>query len=266
MIERWVPTIAVAIVLLIVIAFAIWVANHRRAKRTHSEVSGMNNIPQINTGKRPEQHFNVIHMLPLPADTPFGNMSLKYSQLVFRLDHVNLLIREVFKSYARAKAADDGTITHHLLLIEELVYWIRKTADELIALVHILNERQSAGAYPERINPDAIGPLLALQNIPAWVQPHREFLNLLNEISNAYKHSFINSDAMLVGRDEPGVYALALKRNDLERATTLHGIRVTEMVVRFDAFFQAALAELKNCKLPHRDPNEKKPAPIYVTR
>jgi len=130
-------------------------------------------------------------------------------------------------------------------------------------LVHILEVRQSAGVYPTRISPDAIGPLLALQNIPAWVQAHCDFLRLLNEISNAYKHSFINSDAMLVGRDEPGVYALSLQRNDLERATQLHNIRITELVVRFDAFFQAALAELKQCKLPHRDPNEKKPAPIY---
>lgn len=225
----------------------------------------MTNIPQINTGKQPGQHFNVVHMLPLPADTPFGNMALKYTQIILRLDHVNLLIREVFKSYTRAKAADDGTITHHLLLAEELVYWIRKTADELIALVHILSLRQSTGVYPERISPDAIGPLLALQNIPAWAQPHCDFLRLLNEISNAYKHSFVNSDAMLVGRDEPGVYALALRRNDLEKATQLHNIRVAELVVRFDAFFQAAVAELKECKLPHRDPNERKPAPIYVT-
>jgi hypothetical protein len=255
----------VAIAVFIAIAVAIWVANRRGAKRAHVEVLGMTNIPQINIGKQPEQHFNIVHMLPLPADTPFGNMALKYTQIVFRLDHANLLIREVFRSYVRAKTADDGTITHHLLLAEELVYWIRKTADELIALVHILNERQSAGAYPDRINPDGIGPFLALKNIPAWAQPHCDFLRLLNEISNAYKHSFINSDAMLVGRDEPGVYALSLKRNDLEKATTLHNIRVTELVVRFDAFFQAALAELKNCKLPHRDPNEKKPAPIYVT-
>lgn len=222
-------------------------------------------IPQINSGKSPEQHFNIaLHMLVLPADTPFGNMAAKYSDIVRRLDHVNLLIREIFHSYVRAKSDDDGTITHHLLLGEELVYWIRKTADELIALVHILSERQRTGAYPERINPDGIGSLLALENIPLWVQPHCDFLHLLNEISNAYKHSFINSDAMLVGRDEPGVYALALKRNDLEKATTLHGIRVAELVVSFDAYFQAARAELKSCKLPHRDPNEKKPPPIYV--
>lgn len=225
----------------------------------------MTEPPQINIGKRPEQHFNIVHMLPLPADTPFGNMFSKYMQILTRLDHANLLIRELFESYTRGKGAVDGSITHHLLLSEELVYWIRKTADELIALVHVLNERQSAGVYPDRIKPDGIGPLLALKEIPTWAQPHCDFLRLLNDIANAYKHSFINSDAMLVGKDEPGIYALMLERNYLEKATTLHSIRVAELVVRFDAFFQAAVAELKNCKLPHRDPNERKPDPIYVT-
>lgn len=250
---------------MIATAFALWLANCRGAKRAHEETADMTNILQISTGKKPEQHFNVVHMLPLPADTPFGNFALKYTRLILRLDHVNLLIREVFESYTRAKAADDGTIAHHLLLTEELVYWLRKTADELIALVHILGVRQSAGVYPERISPDGIGPLLALHDVPAWAQAHCDFLRLLNEISNAYKHSFINSDAMLVGRDEPGVYALSLQRNDLDKATRLHSIRVAELVVRFDAFFQAAVAELKKCKLPHLDPNERKPAPIYVT-
>ena len=50
--------------------------------------------------------------------------------------------------------------------------------------------------------------------------PHLEFLRLLNDISNAYKHSFVNSELMLVGRDEPGVYALELKWNDLANQTT----------------------------------------------
>lgn len=249
---------------MIATAFALWLANYSGEKRTHVAAISVKNIPQISTGKQPKQHFNVVHMLPLPADTPFGNLALKYTQIILRADHVNLLVREVFKSYTRAKASDDGTITHHLLLAEELVYWLRKTADELIALVHIIGERQSAGVYPERISPDGIGPLLALQEIPAWAQAHCDFLRLLNEISNAYKHSFINSDAMLVGKDEPGVYALSLQRNDLKRVTQLHNIRVAELVVQFDAFFQAAVADLKKCKLPHRDPNEKKPAPIHV--
>src|SRR2546430_11830901 len=165
-------------------------------------------VPQIRTGKRVGEHLHVAHLLPLPADTPFGNLAGKYIDIVVRLDHVNVLVARVFSSYESAKAQNDGRIREHALLAEELVYRPRKTADELIALIHVLAIRQSTGAYPTRVETDCIGRLLGDKNPPAWVVPHLEFLRLLNDISNAYKHSFVNSELMLVGRDEPGVYAL----------------------------------------------------------
>jgi hypothetical protein len=208
-------------------------------------------VPQIETGKWVGQHLNVKHMLPLPADTPFGNLALKYMRLVERVDHVNLLVLRVFASYESAKAQELGPIMQHLLLAEELVYWLRKTGDELIALTQVIAVRQSTGAYPTRVEPGSIGRMLGEKSPPIWVIPHLGFLRLLNEISNAYKHSFVNSDLMLVGRDEPGVYALQLKWNDLANPPTLHNIRVREVVTRFDAFFQSAREELRGCRLPH---------------
>ena len=174
-------------------------------------------VPQIRTGKRVGEHLHVAHLLPLPADTPFGNLAGKYIDIVVRLDHVNVLVARVFSSYESAKAQNDGRIREHALLAEELVYWLRKTADELIALIHVLAVRQSTGAYPTRVETDCIGRLLGDKNPPAWVVPHLEFLRLLNDISNAYKHSFVNSELMLVGRDEPGVYAL-----DRHEASTIN--------------------------------------------
>ena len=209
-------------------------------------------VPQIRTGKRVGEHLHVAHLLPLPADPPFGNLAGKYIDIVVRLDHVNVLVARVFSSYESAKAQNDGRIREHALLAEELVYWLRKTADELIALIHVLAVRQSTGAYPTRVETDCIGRLLGDKNPPAWVVPHLEFLRLLNDISNAYKHSFVNSELMLVGRDEPGVYALELKWNDLANQTGLYNIRVREVVMRFDAFFQSALEELRKCRLPHQ--------------
>lgn len=150
-------------------------------------------IPQVQTGKRRDEHVNVKHMLPLPADTPFGNLSLKYTLIVERLDHVNGLIDGVFDSYQAAVAKELGSLTHHLLLAEEATYWLRKTADELLALVGVLAEREASGSYPAQA---ASHPIDA-KSPPAWVVPHLDFLRLLNEVSNAYKHSFINSDALV---------------------------------------------------------------------
>jgi hypothetical protein len=135
---------------------------------------------------------------------------------------------------------------------EETVYWMRKTADEIIGLVAFVAERQATGKWPTALAPFPIADVL--KKPPAWVQPHLSFLNLLNEVSNAYKHSFVNSDLMLIGRDEPGVYALSLKDNNLDKnKPKLHNIRFAELVTRFDAFYQAAFAQLRASGLPHRE-------------
>jgi len=192
-------------------------------------------------------------MLPLPADTPFGNLSLKYTRIVERLDHVNLSVQKAFASFDAAKARGFfGGLTEHALLAEEVIYWLRKTADELIGVLNVLAHRESTGAYPSRVDPDSIGALLGSQHVPAALTAHTAFLATLNEVANAYKHSFVNSDLSLIGRDEPIVFALALKWNRLANATEFHAVPLREVIVRFNAFFLSVVAELRRCKLPHQ--------------
>ena len=212
-------------------------------------------IPQVNIGRRHGEPLNVTQMLPLPADTPFGNLAAKFMMILERLDHVNGIVQQVFGTYEAAKATPLGrlSIMHHALLAEETVYWMRKTADEVIGLVAFLAEREAAGKWPTSLAPFPIADVL--KKPPAWVRAHLSFLSLLNEVSNAYKHSFVNSDLNLIGRDEPGVYALALRNNNLEEnEPRLHNIRFAELVTRFDSFFQAACDQLRACRLPHREP------------
>ena len=217
-------------------------------------------LPQIDIGRRHGELLNVVQMLPLPADTPFGNLLRKYAAILERLDHVNGRIQGVFESYESAKANPLGrlSILHHTLLAEETVYWIRKTADELIWLVAFLTDRQATGAYPTSLVPFPIDEALRSKAPPGWIVDHVKFLGLLNDVSNAYKHSFVNSEVDMIGRDEPGVYALGLKWNDLGKGQpTLYNIRVAELVTRFDAFFRAAREQLTMCKLPHLEPGSR---------
>lgn len=118
--------------------------------------------PQIETGKSPEEHLNIRHMLPLPADTPFfGNLSLKHTLIIQRLDHVNLMLRTVYESHERALADSfSGALLQHTLVAEQVIYWLRKTADELIGLYQVLTLREETGRYPDRVSPDSIGRLL----------------------------------------------------------------------------------------------------------
>ena len=92
-------------------------------------------VPQINTGKHPQQFLNVSQILPLPSDTPFGNFALKYLKIVGRIDQVNSLIQDVFSSFSLAHQSQgfDENFFRHQLIAEEVIYWLRKTADELIS-------------------------------------------------------------------------------------------------------------------------------------
>ena len=211
-------------------------------------------IPQINIGRRHGEPLNIVQAIPLPADTPFGNLTRKFISILERLDHVNGTIQGVFRSYETGKADPLGrmSILHHTLLAEETVYWMRKTADELIGLVAFLDERVATGAWPTRLAPFPIDDVLRSDSPPAWVVPHIDFLRLFNDVSNAYKHSFMNSEIDRIGRDEPGVYALGLKWNDLNKSQPiLYNIRFAELVKRFDSFYQAACEQLRRCCLPH---------------
>ena len=211
-------------------------------------------IPQINIGRQHGEPLNITQMFPLPIDTPFGSLAVKFMTVLGRLDHVNGTIQEVFRTHEAAKANRLGrlSVRHHMLLAEEVVYWMRKTADEIIGLVAFLAERQSTGKWPTKLAPFPIADVL--KRPPAWVRPHLAFVARLNEVSNAYKHSFVNSELNLIGRDEPGVYALALKDNDLDNhAPELHNIRFAELVTRFDAFYQGACEQLRACGVPHME-------------
>lgn len=211
--------------------------------------------PQIQTGKAPDEHLNVRHMLPLPADTPFGNLSLKHTLIIQRLDHVNLMLRTVYESHERALADPfSDALLQHTLLAEQVIYWLRKTADEFIGLYQVLSLREETGSYPDRVSPDSIGRLVHGGTAAPLFAEHMKFLTTLNDISNAYKHSFINSDLNMVGRYEPVVHALGLRQNDLRNEPTLSAIPLRDIVADFNAFFATVVQYLRSCSIPHLSP------------
>ena len=107
----------------------------------------MTTIPQVDNGKQPLELVNIVHVPQLPSDTPYGNLLLKGMNIVRRLDRVNLEVVRVFSSDVHPKREDGANplqdIVEHQFYAEQVVYWLRKTADELIALA-----RRSLQALP----------------------------------------------------------------------------------------------------------------------
>lgn len=210
--------------------------------------------PILEIGKLPGDPLHLNNFLPLPANSPFGNLALKYIKVFQHLDHANHTILRVYAQHVALRTDPASPyISSHLLFQEEIVYWLRQASDELISLTSVLDVWQRSGACPETVPIDCIGALIA-GDIPSRYSQSLEFLDTLNNVSNAYKHSFINTQLSLVGADEPVVYALGLKRNKLANNPSFYQVTLASLIRGFNVFFQSITQELKTCKLPHLSP------------
>jgi hypothetical protein len=100
--------------------------------------------------------------------------------------------------------------TRHLFAVEHAVYHMRRAADELIGLRAVVSYYAESDEWSDSVDPDCVGRLLAREDLCA-LEPHRdrrELLTRLNDLHNARKHSFLNTDTALIGRDEPTANAI----------------------------------------------------------
>lgn len=212
----------------------------------------MCDIPQIDNGKKPLQPLNVAHFIWLPSGTPYGNLLLKGMNIVRRIDRVNLEVGRVFTSYVSHSKEDINNpqqdLLEHQFYAEQVVYWLRKTADELISLAYVIDEWSRTGKWPMSIKIDSIAGLKEenpSKELRQLFAPHDTFLTTLNEIANAFKHSFINTDMTVVGSEYPVVFALALKRNKLSEPPQFYSVNFAEMVEAFSTFYKQAMTTIQ---------------------
>jgi hypothetical protein len=211
----------------------------------------MRTAPLLEIGKLPGDMLHVAHFIPLPANSPFGNLAFKYVKAFQRLDHANQTVLRVYEQHEALRAnLASPYISTHLFHQEEIVYWLRQAADDLISLASVIDEWQSAGTCPDTVSTDCIGAFLSGTKTAKYVQS-LDFLNTLNDVSNAYKHSFINTQVNLIGADEPVVYALGLKRNKLANGPTFYQVTLASLIEGFNVFFSTITQELRKCQLPH---------------
>jgi len=195
--------------------------------------------------QRKTQHPGFVHaydLIPLPADTPYGNLILKSMKIITRIDKINSKIEATYKSYenALAKRNEIGTdMLEHQFLAEEVIYWLRKTADELVALFYVCNYNKKQNKYPSKIKIQKIGDLLKNKNseLSVLLSNYLPTLELLNKISNAFKHSFINTDLNIFGTEEPTVPVLELLHNNLENQINFYTVSFAQIIIGFNEFY-----------------------------
>jgi len=204
----------------------------------------------IDNGKKSNEQLNASLLFPLPVDTPYGNFSLKLFKIVWRLDEANRRIVEVFDTWERALDGSDGlAYQKHILSIEQVIYLIRKSCDEIISLIWCLDYFSKNNKYPKKIECDRIASVTNEKSKYKAMNPftnHIEMLEQLNGISNAYKHSFLNSDIDLIGKDEPCVNALALDNNKLSCEPKFYSVSFKWLISGYNEFYKDCISWLKN--------------------
>ena len=175
--------------------------------------------PIMEALKAYKTNFNVRDFISLPPDTPYGNLNLTYMQIVIRIEVLNESIVELYEGFFRhmemtkenhgSSNLDEGL--KHKFQIEQVIYWLRKTADELISILSVLYHYKASGGYPDRVPVSSIGKFLNLDSRSHFkLEGQVKLFNILNDISNAYKHTLINAQiSNHVGREEPVVFALS---------------------------------------------------------
>jgi len=200
---------------------------------------------------RPLRAAHALDLVPLPPDSPYGNLSLKGLHIVNRLVRTNRRLDDVETTWRALNGPFDPTAAaegmHHRFCVDEVVVHLRRTVDELIALLWVLQERADKGSWPRRVLVDSIGTAQAKGGgrLLKLLRSHDRFLLTLNDIANAHKHSFIDSDFQAVGLREPCVVALALKQNKLESDPTPYIVVLDSMIAAFNAFYMDAMKELR---------------------
>jgi hypothetical protein len=203
-------------------------------------------VPQIQNGKEPDAALNARLGFWLPPDSPYGNLQLKLMKTVLRADDANRRIRSAYHHWANVFSllGAPQAFAQHYLDLEGAVYSMRRIADEFISMHYVLSSLERDGRFPNEVEIDSIGRLL---HAPAYIgaapyKGHTEVLSLLNDVNNAHKHSFANSDLNMIGGQEPVVYALGLKQNKLSASgPRFVSIGVKALVERYNPYYADAM-------------------------
>lgn len=200
-------------------------------------------------GQRVTHGINAGNLLWMPTDTPFGNLTPKLFWVVALLAHANNRLEQ---SAAHWSASMSGSIGHdpveHKLTAGEAVFAMRRAADELVTLTAVLDERLETGTYPAKPKYDSVGSAFDKSGSPKaelWAA-HGGLLQTLNDLANAHKHSFVDSDTTLVGQLQPCATALHLQRNDTKKnEVQIYVVALDTLASAYSAFLADVLAHLR---------------------
>lgn len=207
----------------------------------------MRSLIKFPSGNEARLPVDVREGLVLPLSTPLGSLFFKYLRVLDRVAHANTRLTAAHEHWATFRYSNPQIPSVHrsleMLNAEEAIASMRRAADELIAIEGVLMERVKTGDYPTQIKPDSIG-FVDRSTSPIFTA-HERFLSQLNEVSNAHKHSFLQTSENIVGDEQPYIMAYPLTRNKLSASKGPVMISLDDFVDDFTAFLATAHEQIR---------------------
>lgn len=218
----------------------------------------MTKIPQINILKENNHSLHRDNIIKEFPESKYSNFNLKWIEIIQRTDNVNLLIQQLFKEFnllnseLSINVIEDAIIKTPLyykqkFLTEQIFYWIRKTLDEMISMIYVLEYIKAENKYPNQIKIESIGLLIGSENFIEHIKlEHLDFLKIINNISNTFKHSFLNSEIHShIGEHEPLVFCYGFKNNNLEKEMTFTNYKIEEVIIHLNKLLEDLIKHIK---------------------
>lgn len=153
-----------------------------------------------------------------------------------RLRYLDTLLLQAVNAYAMKD------VHRYFFTVEACLLSMRRVVDDLVMSIYCrVNQDQiqrtrklevdGCGSLFKNGEPTKFGAYVLSNHI----DPNREFLDILIELSNCYKHSYLLSESRAWGMDFPTVLAIYAPRNDYAKPITYHNHSFGQIVIGFNA-------------------------------
>lgn len=164
----------------------------------------------------------------------FSILELKHVNLMLRINRINKLCFEHSKRWKKEKNKWRNTNYKFAFLQEEIIYHLRRAVDDMISIVWTQNQFENE-KYVSKVEIDSIGRYLNQKKVELdCFDECTDFLKIINDISNSYKHSVYQTVQTLISQEEPTFYVFAYKFNDVNNGEKEYLYKQSDLLEGFE--------------------------------
>lgn len=197
-----------------------------------------------------EQHS--AFRLPQPPRIPgLINGMLVAVEVEHRLRHIAALVNAATVAYQSQQ------LHEYFFTVESMLLSMRRVLDDLVMSLYCRLKEEEV-VRTRKIEVDHYGALFRSGKptpfgaafVADYIHPNEEFADVLVELSNSYKHSYLLAEARAWGADFPTVLAIHAPRNDYSKPITFHNHSLGQLIIGFNTLVAGIAQRSRRIEVP----------------